>query len=339
MTYNSLFRCDCFSYVYEDRNERLPICESLTSILRASRAGNYWCGTETLSPSHFLSVISVSCQSKETGLIGETRMLRLAKHGISALAYGAHKAAENASLRRMLFNSIRLKRVETERFSRTEEFRFLAYCFLNRHQSRSQILQDLWVGYELGERRGGFFVEFGATNGSVNSNTWLLEKSYDWRGILVEPNPFWHSALGQSRSSAIDYRCVSSTSGKKVRFLTTNAVDPELSGVAEFASGDHFAGVRSDGVEIEVETVSLNQLLVDHHAPIKIDYLSIDTEGSEYDILRNFDFSRHAIKLISVEQNRETEAAIEALLARQGYARVFKEFSQWDGWYVHAEHR
>jgi FkbM family methyltransferase len=264
-------------------------------------------------------------------------MLRLAKHGISALAYGAHKAAERASLRRMLFNSIRLKRVETERFSRSEEFRFLAYCFLNRHQSQSQILQDLWVGYELGDKREGFFVEFGATNGIVNSNTWLLEKKYGWRGILAEPNPFWHSALAQNRSAAIDHRCVSSTSARKVRFLTTDAVDPELGGVAEFAGGDHFAGVRSDGVGIEVETISLNQLLSDHYAPLTIDYMSIDTEGSEYDILQSFDFSRHNVKLISVEQNRETEAAIEALLIGKGYERVFKEFSQWDGWYVRDE--
>jgi FkbM family methyltransferase len=264
-------------------------------------------------------------------------MLQLAKHGISALAYGAHKAGEKASLRRMLFNSIRLKRVETERFSGREEFRFLAYCFLNRHQSQSQILQDLWVSYELGEKREGFFVEFGATNGIVNSNTWLLEKKYGWRGILAEPNPFWHPALAQNRSATIDYRCLSSTSARKVRFLTTDAVDPELSGVAEFAGGDHFVGVRSEGVEIEVETISLNQLLSDHDAPLTIDYMSIDTEGSEYDILQSFDFSRHIIELISVEQNRETEAAIEALLARQGYQRVFREFSQWDGWYVRAE--
>ena len=88
-------------------------------------------------------------------------MLRVAKRGVSALAYGVHKAAKNVSLRRMLFNSIRLKRSEAERFRSMEECRFLAYFFLNRHESKSQILQDLWVGYELGERRGGFFVEFG----------------------------------------------------------------------------------------------------------------------------------------------------------------------------------
>lgn len=265
-------------------------------------------------------------------------MRSLAKHGISALAYIASRVTQSASLRRMIFNAIRLRRPEVERFGRMDEIRFLAYCFVNRDRSRSQILQDLWVSYELGEKRGGFFVEFGATNGVTNSNTWLLEKEYGWQGILAEPNPFWHDALAQNRSSRKDRRCVSSSSGERVRFLATNAVDPELSGVAEFASGDHFAAVRSAGQEIEVETVSLNQLLAECNAPRRIDYMSIDTEGSEYDILRSFNFSRYTIDLLTVEQNRQTEAAIQAVLTKHGYKRVFAEFSQWDGWYVHSEH-
>lgn len=264
-------------------------------------------------------------------------MRSLTKHGMSALASVASRAAQSASLRRMIFNGIRLRRPEVERFGRMDEIRFLAHCFLNRDRSRSQIFQDLWVSYELGEKQGGFFVEFGATNGVTNSNTWLLEKEYGWQGILAEPNPIWHDALTQNRTSRKDHRCISSSSGKKVRFLVTNEVDPELSGVAEFAAGDHFAAVRSAGQEIEVETVSLNQLLADCNAPRRIDYMSIDTEGSEYDILKSFDFSRYSIDLLSVEQNRQTEAAIQALLATHGYKRVFEEFSQWDGWYVHSE--
>jgi len=261
-------------------------------------------------------------------------MLRIAKHGLSALAFAASGAANSSALRRMIFNAIRLKRIEAERFRSVEECRFLAYCFLNRHRSRAQILQDLWVSYELDEKRNGFFVEFGATDGFTNSNTWLLEKERGWSGILAEPNPSWHAALGINRSAAIDHRCVSANSDMKVKFLATDKIDPELSGIAEFSAGDHFAEVRARGVELEVETVSLNCLLDQHNAPDHIDYMSIDTEGSEYECLRNFDFSRRSVPLISVEQNRQTEAIIERLLAAKGYRRVFREFSQWDGWYV-----
>jgi FkbM family methyltransferase len=263
-------------------------------------------------------------------------MRGVAKQGVSALAYVAYEAAKNAAVRRVLFNAIRLKRIEAERFMDMDECRFLAYCFLNRSKSKSQILQDLWVSYELGERRGGFFVEFGATNGLDNSNTWLLEKEYQWTGILAEPNPAWHSALQENRNSAIDHRCVSSMTGKSVSFLTTDASDPELSSIAEFSAGDHFAEVRARGVEMKVETISLNDLLAEHKAPAQIDYLSIDTEGNEYDILSHFDFSRHTIDLISVEQNRQTGPRIAALLTEHGYERVLTECSQWDGWYVRA---
>jgi FkbM family methyltransferase len=266
-------------------------------------------------------------------------MLRLAKPGISAIAYAASRAAESTALRNMLFNSIRLNRMETERFRNIKECRFLAYVFSNRDESKSQILQDLWVSYELGEKREGFFVEFGATNGLVNSNTWLLEKKYDWKGILAEPNPIWHAMLAKNRGAAIDHRCVDATTGKTVTFLTTDGSDPELSAIAEFAGGDHFAEVRAKGTAIQVKTVSLNDLLSEYKAPDEIDYLSIDTEGSEYAILSQFDFSRYVVNLISVEQNRHTEPQIETLLKSQGFDRVFKEFSQWDGWYVRADLR
>jgi FkbM family methyltransferase len=269
---------------------------------------------------------------------GASRM-HLSKHYISALAHGVHIAAKNVHFRRMLFDAIRLKRIEIERFRGVEEYRFLAYIFLKRSESRSQILQDLWVCYELAEKREGFFVEFGATNGVVNSNTWILEKKLGWKGILAEPNPFWHAELMSNRGCAVDYRCVYSSTGNKVPFMTTDNSDPELSSIVDFSSGDHFADVRARGETIEIETVSLNDLLKDHNAPFEIDYLSIDTEGSEYAILSAFDFSRHVVNLISIEQNKNTEAKIEALLARHGFARVFKEFSQWDGWYVRAELR
>lgn len=266
-------------------------------------------------------------------------MMQLAKRGISAAAQLGHKASGHAGLRTMLFNSIRLNRIETERFRQSDECRFLAYAFANRHRSRSQILQDLWVCYELDEKHGGVFVEFGATNGLTNSNSWLLETRYGWTGILAEPNPVWHADLMRNRSAKIDLRCLHAYSGKTVMFTATDDVDPELSCISEYASGDHFADVRAKCSEFPVETVSLNDLLADHNCPAEIDYLSVDTEGSEFAILAEFDFARSAPQLISVEQNPTTEPQIEGLLSRHGYRRVFKEFSQWDGWYVREDRR
>ncbi|MED5547631.1 MAG: FkbM family methyltransferase [Pseudomonadota bacterium] len=242
------------------------------------------------------------------------------------------------ALQRMAFNAIRLHRPEVRDLVASADLQFLAYCMARRERSKSQIMQDLWVCYELGEKREGFFVEFGATNGLKNSNTWLLEHELGWSGILAEPNPIWHRDLVANRGARIEHRCVSSRSGERVAFLTTDEDDPELSGIAAFSDGDHFADRRRRAAQIEVETLSLDDLLETYEAPPVIDYMSVDTEGSELDILSAYSF-RHRFRLISVETNPKNEAAIDALLAAQGYMRVFRQFSQWDGWYVAAEGR
>jgi len=256
---------------------------------------------------------------------------------LSGLAWVGGLAAGAPSRRRALFNALRLGRPEVERLKADRSLQYLGYVFARRARSRSQILQDLWVCYELEDKFGGFFVEFGATNGLTNSNTWLLEKAYGWSGILSEPNPVWHRDLSANRACRIDHRCVSSVSGRMIPFLLADHADPELSGIAEFSGGDHFSEVRARGQLAEIESISLNDLLSEYRAPQEIDYLSIDTEGSELDILSAFDFSRYAIRLISVEQNSRTAGPIEQLLRSHGYERVFPEYSQWDGWYRHRD--
>ncbi|WP_214200968.1 FkbM family methyltransferase [Novosphingobium profundi] len=236
----------------------------------------------------------------------------------------------------MIFNAIRLDRSEAKPFVRDRDMQFLAYCLARRARSKAQILQDLWVCFELGEKRGGYFVEFGATNGLKNSNTWLLENELGWSGILAEPNPFWHADLAANRGAAIEHRCVSAKSGERVSFITTDDTDPELSAIADFSDGDHFAERRARAARIEVETISLDDLLDHYGAPTEIDYISIDTEGSEMAILSAYSF-RHRFQLISVESNAKNEAPLDALLTAKGYVRVFRQFSQWDGWYVAAE--
>jgi FkbM family methyltransferase len=244
----------------------------------------------------------------------------------------AFRAASSGTLRQRLFNAFRLNRVSVCDLGSIRELQFLAYVFLNRHRSSAQILQDLWVCFELGEARNGFFVEFGATNGLTNSNTALLESQYGWRGILAEPNPAWQVDLSKNRRAEIDLRCVAARTGEDVDFLVVE--DAELSTIAAYAGHDHFVEFRMGAPAISVETVALNDLLVAHGAPETIDYMSIDTEGSECEILSTFDFSHWQVRLFSIEHNNtERENELDELMARHGFRRVFREFSQWDAWY------
>ena len=84
-----------------------------------------------------------------------------------------------------------------------------------------------------------------------------------------------------------------------------------------------------------METISLNDLLIQAQAPRTIDYLSADTEGSELEILAAFDFDRWDVRAISVEHNcTDNQEKLYALLTARGFRRQFPELSWFDDWYV-----
>lgn len=201
--------------------------------------------------------------------------------------------------------------------------------------SQSQLRQDLFVLSELGFKHCGLFVEFGAASGKELSNTWLLEKHFGWSGILAEPAKCWHERLAVNRSSTIEHRCVWKTSGEKLDFA--EASEAEISILTSFKDGDLHAASRRSSRHYQVKTISLNDLMAEHKAPDKPDYLSIDTEGSELEILQGFDFQRHPFKVITCEHNfTPAREKIHGLLTAAGYVRKYDKISDFDDWYVRA---
>ena len=198
--------------------------------------------------------------------------------------------------------------------------------------SRSQLGQDLWVLEQLGWKQGGYFVEFGATDGVLLSNSWLLEKHFGWRGICAEPNPMLFQRLQQNRSCSLSPACVYRSSGERMQFVLADA----YGGLEQLGQDDQHVYKRNAyaavGDLIEVTTTSLMDLLDQHGAPAVIDYLSIDTEGSELAILEGIDWSRYQFRSITVEHNfTEQRQGIQQLLEAQGYQR---REAKWDDWYV-----
>jgi hypothetical protein len=198
--------------------------------------------------------------------------------------------------------------------------------------SKSQNAQDLLVLHLLKFKRDGFFVEFGATDGVELSNTFILEKNFNWGGILSEPAQIWRSRLVSSRNSFIDFRCVDSVSGKSVQFSQTKSFATH-SGISEFIEKDFESAKR-----YKVETVSLLDLLDHYCAPTVIDYLSVDTEGSEFSIMENYDFSKYRFRIVTIEHNLRQDAdKLKDLFIRNGYFHVFQELSDVEHWFVDEE--
>ncbi len=201
-------------------------------------------------------------------------------------------------------------------------------------RSRAQLQQDLFALACSGFAQGGYFVEFGAASGVDLSNTYLLEKDFNWNGILAEPALGWRQSLSANRSCALEFDCVWSQTGQQLEFREVSGI-PELSTISSFVDADFQAPARSAGRSYEVRTISLLDLLKRHQAPTKIDYLSIDTEGSEFDILSAFDFDAYDVRVITCEHNFSSRRAdILSLLASHGYERTMENVSLFDDWYV-----
>lgn len=101
------------------------------------------------------------------------------------------------------------------------------------------------------------------------------------------------------------------------------------------SDGDKHKSLRKRGRKYKVNTISLLDLLMKHKASQKIDYLSIDTEGSEYEILNAFDFDAFDIKIITCEHNfTPMREKIFEFLTKHGYERKHVVASHCDDWYV-----
>lgn len=203
--------------------------------------------------------------------------------------------------------------------------------------SYAQNKQDVACLVVTNFKRRGYFVEFGACDGLLLSNTLLLEREYDWTGIVAEPNRAYNATLHTNRRCATDIRAVSSRSYESLIFRQTRTL--EFSGLVDHFDNDEWSRSRLRGKDYAVTTISLQDLLIHHRAPSIIDYLSMDTEGSEYDILQAFDFSRYAFRFLTIEHNyvEPKRTRMQQLLARHGYYQILPSYSQWDDWFVHPD--
>ena len=210
---------------------------------------------------------------------------------------------------------------------------FLEFIVSNRWKSKSQISQDLFALYFTQQKKDGYFIEIGACDGKHLSNTFSLEKR-GWTGIICEPSNFWLQKI-KNRKCILSKKAVFSESGKKLIF---NEVPkhPELSGFNDYLDNDNNSKLRKDFSSYEVETISLNDLISEHVDKKQIDYISIDTEGTEFEILKNFDFKKRNIEVFTIEHNfiEEKRDKIFKIMTKNDYKRVFENLSHWDDWYV-----
>lgn len=179
----------------------------------------------------------------------------------------------------------------------------------------------------FGHATRGYFVEVGANDPERWSQSFHLEK-LGWSGILVEPQPQLAELLRQRRSAKV-FAVACSAPDKAGTHMTLHlagalsSFDPQLKVV----------GARPDGA-IEVPIRTLDEILIEGNAPHPIDFLAVDTEGHDIEVLRGFDFARWRPRLIMVEDH-VLDLRLHRFMQSCGYKWVRR--TDINAWYVPAE--
>jgi FkbM family methyltransferase len=186
-------------------------------------------------------------------------------------------------------------------------------------KSYSQEAQDLKVLLHYKLKKNGYFLEIGASDGINLSNTYLLEKNYNWSGICAEPIKKDYEKLIINRSCHCSNLAVYSISGENLEFDIHEY--NLLSGLNKHINRYSNQPIKE---KVIVESITLNDLLEKYNAPHFIEYMSLDTEGSEYEILSVFDFNKYKIGLMHIEHNFEEHKRqlIKYLLIKNGYKYI-----------------
>ena len=214
----------------------------------------------------------------------------------------------------------------------------------------SQKGQDEWALDILNHKKHGYFVDVGASDGVGLSNTLTMERELGWKGLCIEPNPVFFERLKINRKCALSTDVVDFKNGNIVTFRVDNnalggiVADDTDNNIAVRGSPSHIAHERPGwrplamATTMSRETKTLDVLLENAQAPSIIDFLSLDVEGAETRVLKNFPFDRYVFLTAVIER---PQPELEKILFTHGYVFV-RESSTWndttmpyDSFYVH----
>ena len=173
-----------------------------------------------------------------------------------------------------------------------------------------------------------FFVDIGAHDGIDCSNTAFFEMNSGWNGICIEPHPDVYLKLEENRK-CIKYNCCISDKEGECDFLVISGYSEMLSGIYSEYDEKHIDRIEKEinlyggsKKNVKIKSRNLNNILNENNIK-KVDYLSVDTEGSEFNIIKSIDFSKTDISIISVENNGYNNFVRE-YLENNGYQFLIK---------------
>lgn len=227
---------------------------------------------------------------------------------------------------------------------------FIGLCMFYSEKSNSQCFQDVfatWVRmqddlkeFPVSKSLKNVMVDIGSGHPTEGSNSKFLSET-GWTVLAYDANPAYRDLYQDSKVN-FEQKCVWKESGKSLRFNIYQ--DPALSTIEGYGTEDEHSSVRVEPKTHWIQSISISDLFKNIYEEYpSIDFVSLDTEGSEFDILESWfknDLSNHN-KILGwcIEHNsvKEKRDKILDLMTSKGYTRIFMEVSRWDDFYILSE--
>jgi FkbM family methyltransferase len=183
-------------------------------------------------------------------------------------------------------------------------------------------------------KKNGNYIELGALDGVLYSNTKYFDDTLNWSGILIEPHPEKFKLLKKNRPNNFLFNDLVSCHKEPLKFRYFVDSHAAVSGVENTLSKHHFDVFFESNNEWNKQQPQATKMIIPKTFTEIIkstnlthfDFLSLDVEGHEYEVLRSWDFSI-PIDLILIETlgvQPEKDELCRQILIKNGYTFIQK---------------
>lgn len=208
----------------------------------------------------------------------------------------------------------KIKSVKNKKDENLQEF------FSPKLESYSQFQEDLLIDLILGRKKTGLYIDIGANDPFVNNNT---QRFYQrgWRGINIEPNKIAYEKIKQNRTEDCNLNiAISENTGELTFYLIGE--DSSIS-TLDYKQALKMEKITKGKITTcTVKTKTLKDVLDDNAENRQIDFMSVDAEGHDLEVLKSNDWNKYRPFLILVESNIKTKDIIK-YMEQNGYLYIF----------------
>jgi FkbM family methyltransferase len=183
---------------------------------------------------------------------------------------------------------------------------------------------NIFKGY-----KNGFYVDVGSHDGISINNTLYFEKNNNWTGINIEPIKKVFDKLVINRPNNINLNCAVCNNDGETDFLCNTGYTEMISGIKDNFDMRHFYRLHREnqlmGSTTEVIKVKTKKLetILDENNINHINYLSIDVEGAEFEVIKSINFDKVFIDVIGFENNyNDVSVPIVEYLENKGFITI-----------------